>query len=251
MRAAVVNGDAAAIAATLAGGDDPRQRLAIHARHYEASLAAALVGKFPALVWLIGSDFVTAAARAFVRHAPPAAPCIAEYGESFPDFLATRPGAGQLPYLASVGALEWRLAHVALAVGHPPLAVSDLREIEPSALADATLRLQPGVRYLAAPWPVDDLFGLFLSEERPAHYELAPGPVRLEIRGARGRFSMTRLAAGDFAFRNPLAHGEPIGTAAERALDADAAFDPGAALVRLVAEGLAVDLLSPQRSATP
>jgi hypothetical protein len=251
MRAAIVSGGASAIAATLVGGRDPHKRLAIHARHFEASLAAALVGRFPALVWLTGSAFVTEAARAFVHRHPPTAPCIAEYGEDFPGFLAQRPGAERLPYLTWVGALEWRLAEVALAIDRPPLALAALRAIDAPALADTNLRLQPGLRYLSAPWPVDDLMKLFLADTAPERYELAPADVHLEIRGARGTFSMSRLDIAALTFRRALAQGETIGAAAEIALDVDAAFAPGAALATLFAEGLVIATIPPVQDAAP
>src|SRR5262245_54741193 len=79
---------ARSIAPLLVGGRDPSTRLAIHRRHYQASLVTALLEKFPAVTWLVGATFMQEAARAFVRRHPPAAPCIAEYGADFPDFLA-------------------------------------------------------------------------------------------------------------------------------------------------------------------
>src|SRR4051812_44951384 len=75
------------IAPFLVGARDPRARLAIHRRHYEASLVTALTDKFPAVTWLAGAAFMTEATRAFVHRHPPSMPCIAEYGADFPDFL--------------------------------------------------------------------------------------------------------------------------------------------------------------------
>ena len=85
---AVISGDSAPAAAALVGGLDPRERLAIHLRHYQTSLTAVLREKFPASAWLVGADLVTAAACAYVRAHPPRQPCIAEYGSGFPRFLA-------------------------------------------------------------------------------------------------------------------------------------------------------------------
>jgi hypothetical protein len=39
-------------------------------------------------------------------------------------------------------------------------------------------------------------------------------------------------------FRQQIQNGAIVGEAADAALDADAAFDPGAALISLIAEGL-------------
>ena len=77
---------------------DPSKRLDIHLRHYEASLTAAVVGRFPATVWLIGARRLEQAARRFVHEHPPTAPCIAEYGAAFPTFLGSWPDTAHLTY---------------------------------------------------------------------------------------------------------------------------------------------------------
>jgi hypothetical protein len=242
MRGAIVDGALAPLAPALIGGRDPAKRFAIHQRHYQASLLRALVEKFPAVVWLVGSSFVTEAGRAFIRRFPPEAPCIAEYGEGFPAYLAGLPEAERIPWLRYVGELEWRLGRAALAIEQAPLTVEAVATIEPARLADRTLTLQPGLHYLAASWPVDDLVRLFLSGDAPQSYTLDTEPVFLEVCGARGAFSMTRLDAGTFSFRQALAAGSNIEAAAERALDADPGFDAGRGLLQLIATGLATSI---------
>ncbi len=239
LRDAIVEDATGGILPLLVGGRDPAKRLAVHRRHYNASLARALLDKFPAVTWLTGASFMTEAARAFVHQHPPTAPCIAEYGERFPGFLANRLGAERIPYLRSFAELEWHLGHVAIAIDGPPLAVTAFADIEASALPDIRLTLQPGLRYTHAAWPIDDLIKLYLNETNPDRYVFEPASVHLEIRGARGDFRIERLDPANFVFRRALAEGQTIGTAAEQALESDAAFDPGRALTTLVADGLA------------
>src|ERR1700730_18416729 len=93
MRRALVSGETAGIAPLLARVS---KRFEIHRRQYESSLVAALLGKFPAAIWLVGEPFVAAAAREYFRQFPPQAPCIAEYGENFPRFLVAGAGAEQV-----------------------------------------------------------------------------------------------------------------------------------------------------------
>jgi hypothetical protein len=238
VRCAVIGGGVATPG--LVGGTDPSRRLAIHRRHYEASLTRALTEKFPATVWLVGSDFVGEAARRFVRRHPPAMPCITEYGEMFPAFLAAQPGAERVPWLRWISELEWHLGHAVLAIEHPPFALADAARTDPMRLVDCALCLQPGLRYIAAPWPVDELVQLFLAEQAPQHYPLDCFDVHLEIRGVRGSFSIARLDIGQYEFRSQLAAGAPVGAAGERALGIDPAFDAGTALSGLFAAGLVV-----------
>jgi hypothetical protein len=105
---------------------------------------------------------------------------------------------------------------------------------------DLTLALQPGLVHLHAPWPTDELMKLYLSDRAPESYVLEPGAIWLEVTGARGEFRIDRLERAEFAFRRALAARVSVGTAAELALDADPAFDPGRALTRLFAAGLVI-----------
>ena len=223
----------------LVGGRDPQKRLAIHARNYETSLVKALLGKFPATHWLVGTPFLAEAAREFIRVRPPDAPCIAEYGEDFPAFLATRPLADRVPYMRWFAELEWHVGHVSIAVDRTCLEPRRrCRALTATSLADATLAIQPGVRYLQAPWPIDELMQLYLMEKAPDHFHLAAVDVRLEIRGARGEFRINRLDAAELEFRVAIQGGRTIGSAAELALEADADFDAGRCFAKLMTEGL-------------
>jgi hypothetical protein len=238
MRHAIVTGAAGSIEGLLIGGRHATTRLAIHHRHYEASLVAALIGRFPATVWLVGAPFFTEAARRFVLDHPPTGPCIAEYGEAFPCFLATCKGADRVPYLRMFAALEWHLGYVAVAIDCPGVTIERFSQINVAALPDAILTMQPGLRYLQASWPVDDLMKLYLTDTAPDRLTLHPADVCVEIRGARGAFQINRVDAADCAFRQAAQSGRSIGEAAEAGLEKHTGFDPGQALTSLVADGL-------------
>lgn len=247
MRDAVVADEAArALLPLLSGGRDPQARLAIHRCHYQASLTRALLDKFPAVSWLAGERFATAAAQAFTRDHPPSAPCIAEYGADYPAFLPSRAGAERLPYLRAFAELEWHLGQVSIAVDREPLTIESLASIDAGELPDRRLTLQGGLRYCAAAWPIDDLIKQYLSGAAPERYAFSPADVHLEIRGSRGEFRIERLAEAELMFGSAIASGATIGTAAERALDINATFDPGQALLRLVSAGLVIAIDNPE-----
>ncbi len=178
IRDAVVKGNAAGITPVLFGGTRPEYRLAIHRRHYVASLTRALVERFPATVWLVGSDLVTHAATSFVQDQHPSRPCIAEYGDGFPRYLGAHPAAESLPYLGQFAELEWHLGRLALAT-------------------DASANLQ----YIHLHWALDELIGLYLTATAPDEYVLQPEEIWLEIRGIRGDLEMKRLTRDEFARR--------------------------------------------------
>ena len=87
-----------------------------------------------------------------------------------------------------------------------------------------------------------------LSEQLPEQYVLAAEPVRLELAGARGAFSINRLDAGAFAFRRSIAAGGSIGAAVDAAMAHDSRFDPGGALAALFGARLVTAVSDPQRN---
>jgi len=237
LRDAVILGDANRVADLLIGGGDPGRRLAIHQRHYHSSLESALLGKFQATGWLVGTPFLQEAIRDFVRKHPPHAPCMAEYGDSFPQFISQLPSADRVPYLLAFAELEWCLGQAAISVDQPAIGLESVSRTGPEDLHDAVLGLQPGLHYLSAAWPVDELIKLYLSETKPDHFALAPAEVWVEVHGSRGSFEIDRVDAAEFSFRRAVREGQSIGNAAVGALDIDSSFEPGRALVQLIDQG--------------
>jgi len=238
VRGAIVDKDAAAILPRLTGGVDPTYRLSIHQRHYEASLLRVLRGRFPAVEWLVGGPFMIAATTEFVRRHPPLKPCLAEYGADFPRFLAERQGAEAMPWLGAVGEVEWQVGAVSVAVDEPTIGLDHFAAVGDTPLEALKLRLQPGLACVHAAWPVDELVRLYVSGQAPEQLAFDPAEVWLEVRGARGDFTINRLDKPTFAFRAAVAEGRPLATAIGAASAVEPTFDPGAALAGLFTDKL-------------
>lgn len=157
---------------------------------------------------------------------------------AFPAFLETRPETAHLAYLQAFADLDWHLGRLAVSVEVAPVGADDLTRLDPNHLADLVVTLQPGTHYVHAPWAIDTLIRMYLTDTSPESWTLRPEDTRLEVRGARGTFRFSRLSAGDHAFRASLGAGLTVGEAATHALEHDSAFDPGAALFALVDERL-------------
>jgi hypothetical protein len=240
-RDAVVQGDTRYVdllASLLVGGRSPEKRLIVHQRNYRQSLVDALLIKFPATGWLLGTPLLTEAATRFIREYPPQGPCIAEFGARFPDFLSQCSAAMSVPYVREFAELEWYVGQAAIAVSSVPVTLEELSFINAEALADSLLELQPGLHYLSASWPVDELLELYLSETIAERFEFSPAEVDIEVRGARGEFHFNRLDRAEATFRKAISNGRSIGDAAQSALEVNAGFDAGKGLVALVGAGL-------------
>jgi len=238
VRDAVVLGIAEPARPLLAGGADPVWRLGIHRRHYRASLIDAIRHRYPATAWLIGDAAVTAAATRYVSSHPPRHVCIAEFGADFPPFLAAEASVPGVPYLEEFARLEWHAGVVSVSVDGPALRLADLAAVDAGTLVSSGLRLQPGLVYLKSDWPVDELLRLYLSDRIPPRFHMEPEATFVEVRGARGSLHITRIEPAAWCFRQRLQAGDAMSTAAERALDVHARFDPGRALIDLCDAGL-------------
>src|SRR5262249_17207780 len=110
-RNVVVQGDTQQVgflASLLVGGRSPEKRFIVHQRNYRQSLVDALLIKFQATGWLLGTQLLTEAATCFIRQYPPQAPCIAEFGAGFPDLLSQCPAAVRAPYVREFAELVRR-----------------------------------------------------------------------------------------------------------------------------------------------
>lgn len=217
-------------------------RLAIYRRHHFDSLVRHLTRRFPTVEWLLGTQRFIALAKPFIRLSPPKAPCMAEYGEDFADFLKGAPG-GTPPYIADIARLDWLLGNAAITVEAPPVVITALSAWPADRLPDLRLKLQPGVGYLASGWPIDDLVRIRLNESQPEQLEFIQCAVALEVRGARGQFGIGRLDRAEYEFRSALATGTVLRAAIEQALAADLEFDVSGALAALFAANLVADVL--------
>lgn len=237
-REALTGHPPAVLLASLRTPADPALRLDIYRRHHRESFRRHLRGRYPTLEWLLGTDRLIALADATLHQHPPMAPSLAEYGQELIDVL--HKDADLPPYLPHVARLDWHLGCLSVATDAPPLGIDTLAAVDPASLASLTFTLQPGLAFVATPWPVDDLIHLRHHASAPDHLAFAPHDTCLELKGARGRFTLRRLDPGAFTFRSSLAAGASLATSARQAIEAQASFDFPSALASLFAEGLVI-----------
>ena len=240
LRQAVLGGDTAEIVAAIHGdGLDPAARVGIYRNHAFATLGASLQGTFPVVCRLVDSRFFSYAAHEYLREHPPHSRCLVEYGADFADFLADFEPCKAVPYLADVARFEWALNIAGTVREAAPLPPQALAAVPADKAAYVALRLQPSVRYLASPWPIDAIWQGNQQNDVPA-IDLASGGTNLEIRRARDAVAWRRVDPATFAFRTSLADGLALAAALAAAVSQDSTFDLASAVHQVFAEGLAV-----------
>ncbi len=229
--------DAGDLAAGVMGDSIPAAaRLQVHANHVRHSLAEALAATFPTVRALVGEDFFRDLARAYVAHTLPAQPVLAEYGETFPGFVAGWAPAGTLPYLADVARLDWALN----AAWHAPLegrlTAGDLAALPAQDLPARRLALSAGTSVLSSAYPLDRIW----SASQPGAADepvVLDGGVHLVVLRQADDASFACLSPGETALLEALADGGSLEAAAGRAASADSDFDLSYGFARLLGLG--------------
>lgn len=234
----------AAFAAHLAGDDRPdlaaevlggaipaAARLRVYRHHVQESLTSALAATFPTVQALVGGDFFRGLARAFVSHALPRQPVLAEYGEEFPAFIAAYEPARSLTYLSDVARLDWTLNAAFHAAVTGRLAAADLAALPPDRLPSLRLSLAPGTALVSSRHPLDRIWAASQPGAADEPVDLDAGGAHLLVLRRPDDAAFVVLSPAEAAFMGGFALGK---TLEEAAGFADGEFDLTAAFARLL-----------------
>jgi hypothetical protein len=233
-----------AFAAHLAGEDQPAlaaeirpaaARLRIHRHHVLDSLASALAATFPTVQAVVGADFFSGLARAFIVRSLPNQPVLAEYGAGLPAFIASHAAARDLPYLADVARLDWALNLAFHAPAGGRLAAADLAGTPADRLPALQLALAPGTALVSSPYPLDRIWAASQPGAPAAPVDLDGGGAQLLVLRRPDDAAFVALSAGEAAFVAAVGEGLSLEEAAGRP---GAGFDLSASFARLLGLGL-------------
>lgn len=217
-------------------GAPAARRFQIYRNNVFASLTRCLALRFPAVARLVGEDFFNATARVFVERHPPVSPALLEYGEEFPDFLATFAPARSVPYLADVARLEWLVAAAYHARDAAPAGAESLGRLGDRAL-EAVLRLHPSCALFTSRYPAFSIWQTNTRDEVVRSIDARPeGEAALIVR-PRFDVRVIPIDTATFAFIAALRAGHWLELSAEVAAEVGHRFDVGAALQLLFANG--------------
>jgi Putative DNA-binding domain len=233
-----------ASAAILDDGLTAHGRLAIYRHHVFATLTDALKATFPVVCRLVDERFFGYAADRYIRWQPPTGACLFEYGESFPDFLATFSPCAELPYLPDVARLEWAMHMAEHAVDVRGLDIDVLSRLDPTDAACLRFGFDPSLTLLQSAWPIDDIWRANQDAAVP-RVSLHGGGRRLEVRRRGEDVVCRRLEPAPWIFRSALVRGRTLEEAATVALALDPDFDLAGAVRVLLTEGLLTDVALP------
>jgi Putative DNA-binding domain len=209
------------------------ERFAVHRNNAAVTLIGALRLTYPVVDKLVGAEFFTGAAHAFIARHPPRTACLNDYGAQFAEFLAGFPAAAGLAYLPDVARLEWAVNASLNAPDTPALAPAALAELDVSAHVWLRLVPHPAVTLLTLRYPADAIWRAVRDGDDAAlaAIELDVAPMSLLVERRGDAIAMCRLAPDEAELTALLFSGGTLPQLAE--------LEDGPAVVMLLAEHLA------------
>ncbi|MBW8448359.1 MAG: DNA-binding domain-containing protein [Arenimonas sp.] len=217
-------------------GNRPTRRFGVYRNNVRMGLTGALATRFPATEAIVGPEFFSAMAEAFVAAHPPRSPLLLAYGDDFAGFVQGFVPAAGLAYLPDVIRLEAARSRAYHAADAKPLAAADLASVAPERLADLVLEPHPSLVLLRSAHPVVTLWAMNAGALPLAPITDWAGEDALIVRPHMA-VEVHRLPPGGAAFFAALSTGQTLGEAAEAAFAQAPAFDLAASLAALITTG--------------
>jgi hypothetical protein len=216
-------------------------RFAVYRNNVAVGLIRALEARFPAVFDLVGEEFFRAMARDFALAHPPASPIMIEFGDRFPDFIASFLPAADLPYLADVARIEVARTRAYHAADAPRLEADAFASVPPDRLGDLRLVFHPAVTIVRSAHPALTIFSMGVRLIEPGPIEAWCAEDALVDRPIYDA-TVRRLTPDHALFLQSLQEGATLQQALYTADAANADFDLASSLVDLIRSRPAIHL---------
>lgn len=217
-------------------GPRPERRFGVYRNNVFWGLNEALKSRFPATAAIVGDEFFTSMAAAYVRLEPPRSPLLLAYGDTFADFVERFEPAASLPYLPDVIRLEAARSHAYHAADCLPLDADSLASVATKDLPSLIFRPHPSMTVIRSSHPVVTIWAMNAGEMQVGPIHHWAGEDALVVRPAM-TVHIHRLGPGGAAFLTALADGATLGAAVEAALASHTDFDLTAMLACALQSG--------------
>jgi hypothetical protein len=216
------------------------RRFAVYRNNVAVSLIEALGARFPVVKRLVGDEFFSAMAHAFVLREPPVSPLIIHYGETFAAFIEEFDAAAPLPYLSDVARLEYARGRAYHAADAEPLPRAAFAALPSGRIGSARVMLHPSVGIVASRFPVLSIWEA--NQDRAVRAVPHWGAEAAVVARPFLEVETRRLLPGSDVFLLALHAGSTIAEAVERAATATSEFNASDGLAVLIGAHLAVAL---------
>ena len=230
-----------------ARGLAPQDRIQVYRNMVFNTLSGALVTSFPVVLRLVGQDCFEGLASRYIAAIPSSSGNLQDYGQSFPDFLASAAETAGLPYLPDVARLEWLRQEAYLAADADAIAPEWLTLLKDDELAQSKIDLHPSIHLLASQHPIFDIWR-FCHDENPHQLHLGGEGQAVMVWRDDIQIAIQPVSLGAHRFVAALLAGRSLDEAISAAVAIDPEFDLASAFHLLLQHGLVVDAhIDPRR----
>ncbi len=163
---------------------------------------------------VVGEAFFTGLAYEFIKQTPCYTNDLAQYGDSFADFVSTFPPAADLPYLANVCRLCWYRHCCQQQQQYSQFDIAKFALIDDAKKDEIILLLQPTHYLLHSSYPIDKIWDLCQqsNHEYAAPIDLDSGGVNLFIFWQHDQVVCNELTDQEYTVAVELAKQQPLTT---------------------------------------
>ena len=224
------------------GTEQVRQRLGIYRGNARANAAKALAAAYPVIEKIVGPEFFSGLASEYQSRIPSVNGDLNEYGEAFAGFLADFPPAREIPYLADVARLEWRVHRAHYAADPGRFDPARLALVPPEHQLQLRLRLHPACHVLQCAYPVARIWEIHQDAfSGEFAVEFSGRPTNALVYRPRFRVEVAQISDAEAVFLRAASDGQTLDAALAAAQLSDATFNLGRMLSEWVQSSVIVD----------
>ncbi len=219
-----------------------RQGFGIYRGNTRANTAKALGAAYPVIEKIVGGEYFSGLVSAYHSRFPSVNGDLNEYGESLAAFLADFPPANEIPYLADVAHLEWRVHRAHYAADPEPFDPARLAAVSPEQQLQLRSLLHPACHILHSAYPIariwevhQDAFGGEFEVEMPG------SPTHALVYRPRFKVEVAQLSDAEAAFLGAALDAQTLDMALAAAQLCNASFDLGRSLGEWIESSVVVD----------
>ena len=234
--------EAGALALFVGETEQARQGLAIYRGNGKANAARAIAAAYPVVGKIVGAEFFSGLASEYQSRFPSADGDLNEYGNAFAAFLADFPPAGEIPYLADVARLEWRVHRAHHAADPRPFDPARLACVPAEQQLQLRPRLHPACHILQSAYPFARIWQVHQDTfSGDFDVEFSGSPTNALVYRPWFRVEVAQIGHAEAAFLRAAFDGQTLDAALVAAQSCDASFDLGRSLSEWVQSAVIVD----------
>jgi hypothetical protein len=234
--------EAGALELFVGEAEQVKQRLGIYRGNAKANTAKAIAAAYPVIEKIVGAEFFSGLASEYQSRFASVSGDLNEYGEAFAAVLADFAPAREIPYLADVARLEWRVHRAHYAAEPEPFDPARLASVPPEHQLHLRPQLHPACHVLQSAYPIARIWEVHQDAfSGKFEVDFSGDPTNALVYRPRFRVEVARIGDAEAVFLGAALDGQTLDAALAAAQARDASFPLGRVLSEWVESAVIVD----------